>query len=156
MIFSQQVSGGRPMAADLSHFTKSWSKNNFLTGSYSLLDTQWAGAWFYECAGLAPGLIEIYYEWNWYDNHRIFLGNILKTTHRKSKLTSRFLRRFTQWFSLYLHLLSYVVKKVASQSFIFQNINFFSSSWHKIWWMCYALMICLLTQRARLSGPLIP
>ena len=38
---SKQVGGGRPMAADLSHFTKSWSKNNFLTGSYSLLDTQW-------------------------------------------------------------------------------------------------------------------
>ena len=42
--FAKQVGGGRPMAADLSHFTKSWSKNNFLTGSYSLLDTQWAGA----------------------------------------------------------------------------------------------------------------
>eukprot|EP00493_Phyllostaurus_siculus_P021827 UN22156 len=32
------------MAAELSHLTKSWSKDNFLTGSYSLLDTQWAGA----------------------------------------------------------------------------------------------------------------
>ena len=41
------------------------------------------------------------------------------------KLTSIFLRRFIQWFSLYLHLLLYVVKKIASQIFIFQNLNFF-------------------------------
>ena len=61
---SPRLYGGRPMAVDLSHFTKSWSKDNFLTGSYSLLDIQWASAWFYECAGLTLGLIETYYYWN--------------------------------------------------------------------------------------------
>ena len=69
------------------------------------------------------------------------------------KLTSRFSRRFIQQFSLCLYLLFYFVKKFASQSFISQNLNFFRFFWHKIWWMCCACMICLLTQRARLRGP---
>ena len=36
----------------------------------------------------------------------------------------------------------------------FQNLNFFHFSWHKIWLVRRAVTIFLLTQRARLSGPL--
>ena len=68
-------------------------------------------------------------------------------------MSSRFLRRFIQCFSLHLYLVFYFVKKFASESFMFQNLNFFRLSWHKIWYLCCAYMLCLLTQRARLSGP---
>ena len=63
------------------------------------------------------------------------------------------MRRFIQRFSPYLYLLFYIVKKFASQNFIFQNLNFFRFSWHKIWWVCCACMMWLLTLRARLRGP---
>ena len=36
----------------------------------------------------------------------------------------------------------------------FQNLNFFHFSWHKIWLVRRAVTIFLLTQKARLGGPL--
>ena len=111
------------MAADLSHLTKSWNKDSFLTNWYFHFDSFWH-VYTYTWAGLAPGLIgEILLVKFIVKIIEFFLRHSKIRTHKKSwSLLPIFWKNSLPWFSLYFHLLLYMVKKVASQKTFFENI----------------------------------